>query len=333
MSNDGDDDSVAAAPPDWRPTASPERLRRRAALLAATRAFFAARDVLEVDTPIAVLHAVTDVQLVSATAQLPGQRAPLALHTSPEYAMKRLLAAGLGDIYQLCHVFRGDEQGPLHAPEFMLLEWYRCGWPMARLMDEVEALLRALLPGTLPAARRLTYREALQRHAGCDPLDDTDAQLADCAVALGFDAALVRALERDALLDLLMAARVGPQLGRGAPCFVHRYPASQAALARLDPDDGRVALRFELYLEGVELANGFEELADPHEQRRRFAADRAHRARLGLPVPDIDERLLAALASGLPACSGVALGFDRLLLLATGARELSEVQSFRTGEA
>jgi lysyl-tRNA synthetase class 2 len=309
-------------------------LRQRAALLAATRRFFAERGVLEVDTPLAVAHAVTDVQLSSATVQLPGRRSALALHTSPEYAMKRLLAAGSGDIYQLCHVFRGDEQGPLHAPEFMMLEWYRGGFSMTQLMDEVESLLGVLRPRPAASvARRLGYREALQRYAGCDPLDDDAGRLADCAESLGFEASLVRRLDRDALLDLLMAARVGPQLGRDAPCFVHRYPASQAALARLDPDDPRVALRFELYVDGVELANGFEELADAGEQRRRFMADRARRAELGLAVPEPDERLLAALAYGLPACSGVALGFDRLQMLIAGAHELADVQSFRTGQA
>jgi lysyl-tRNA synthetase class 2 len=247
--------------------------------------------------------------------------------------MKRLLAAGSGDIYQLCHVFRGDEQGALHAAEFTLLEWYRSGWGMDRLIDEVEALLRALLPQALPPAERRSYRDLLREHAGCDPLTDSDAQLADCAASLGFDAPLLRRLDRDGVLDLLMGAHIGPRLGRAGPCFVHRYPASQAALARLDPQDARVALRFELYVQGVELANGFEELADAAEQRRRFENDRQCRAARGLPVPEIDERLLAALAHGLPACSGVALGFDRLVMLACGARSLDEVLSFLPGEA
>lgn len=302
-------------------------------MLAATRAFFAARAVMEVETPLAVAHAVTDPQLASAGLTLPGRGTPLHLHTSPEFAMKRLLAAGSGDIYQLCHVFRGDEQGPLHAAEFTLLEWYRIGHDMDALMDEVDALLRVLLPRPLPPTQRQGYRELLRAHAGCDPLTDSDAQLVDCAAGLGFDAALLRSLDRDGVLDLLMAARIGPQLGRSGPCFVHRYPASQASLAKLDPRDPRVALRFELYLEGIELANGFQELGDAAEQRARFDADRQRRAARGMAVPDIDTRLLAALAHGLPECSGVAMGFDRLVMLACGAHRIDEVLSFLPGEA
>ena len=318
---------------DWRPRASRDNLRRRAALLSRTRGFFAQRAVLEVETPIAVAHAVTDPHLAAASATLPGRGGALYLQTSPEFAMKRLLAAGSGDIYQLCHVFRGDERGRLHAPEFTLLEWYRCGWTMRRLIDEVDALLRALLPAPLPPATLHSYRDVLLEHAGCDALEDSDAALARRAAELGFDAALLPALDRDGLLDLLMAAHVGPRLGLDGPCFVHGYPASQAALARLDPGDPRVALRFELYLDGVELANGFEELGDAAEQRTRFAADQAVRAARGQSVPAMDERLLAALAAGLPACSGVALGFDRLVMRACGARDIAEVLSFLPGEA
>lgn len=318
---------------DWRPRGSRENLARRASMLAATRAFFAHRAVMEVETPLLVAHAVTDPQLASASAMLPGRTAPLPLHTSPEFAMKRLLAAGSGDIYQLCHVFRGDERGPLHAAEFTLLEWYRVGLDMDALMDEVDALLRALLPQPLAPTERFCYRDLLRMHAGCDPLLDSDAQLAECAASLGHDARLLRSLDRDGVLDLLMATRVGPLLGRAGPCFVHRYPASQAALARLDPQDSRVALRFELYLQGVELANGFQELGDATEQRARFAGDQHRRAARGLPVPDMDERLLAALEQGLPECSGVALGFDRLVMLACGARRIDEVMAFVPGEA
>ena len=319
----------------WRPGASMPRLSQRAALLADIRQFFAARSVLEVDTPQLVNHAVTDVNLHSAQVRWPaGEQRPQYLHTSAEYAMKRLLAAGSGDIYQLCHVFRGEERGMLHNNEFMMLEWYRVGWSFDQLMAEVDELLRRLLPGrALAATQHLSYEQAFQAHLGCNPLTDSDAALGACARAQGFDAQLVQHCARDQLLDLLMGARIGPQLGRAGPLFVHRYPASQAVLARLDPRDARVALRFELYLHGVELANGFEELADAAQQRSRFEADRAQRRDRGLHVPDSDEFLLAALAHGLPPCSGVALGVDRLLMVACGAARIDEVMAYTTDQA
>jgi lysyl-tRNA synthetase class 2 len=181
--------------------------------------------------------------------------------------------------------------------------------------------------------RQLSYADALRQHAGCDPLGATDDELAAAARAQGFDAALLARCTRDELLDLLMGARVGPRLGHGELCFVHRYPGSQAALARLDPDDSQVALRFELYAEGIELANGFEELGDAGEQRRRFEADRRERARCGLPQHEPDERLLAALAHGLPPCAGVAVGFDRVLMLAAGACQIADVLPFTSERA
>lgn len=332
---------MTQAPPDWRPGATLQRLRRRAALLAEARAFFASRAVLEVDTPQLVNHAVTDPHLHSAEVRWPGgthaagdAQRPRYLHTSPEYAMKRLLAAGSGDIYQLCHVFRGEEQGRLHNCEFMLLEWYRQEWTIEQLMSEVDQLLRQLVGHHAGGATRyLSYEQAFRDALGVNPLTDPDRRLADCAEAHGGDRSLVRHCARDELLDLLMAAHVGPQLGRDGPVFIHRYPASQAALARLDRADPRVALRFELYLHGVELANGFEELADAAEQRQRFNADQRARAARGLTVPQLDEYLLAALAAGLPACAGVALGLDRLLMIACGASNIGDVLPFTSDRA
>ena len=248
----------------WRPGASAQRLRQRAALLAAIREFFAVRAVLEVDTPQLVNHAVTDLNLHAAQVRWPSGNDSLRyLHTSAEYAMKRLLAAGSGDIYQLCHVFRGDESGPLHNSEFMMLEWYRQGWSLERLMTEVDELLRQLLAAKpLAATRYISYQQAFQTAVGCDPLADSDAALSACALTQGLDSQLVQRCSRDELLDLLMGLHIGPQLGLDGPVFLHRYPASQAALARLDPEDPRRALRVELYLQGVELANGVEELSD-----------------------------------------------------------------------
>jgi lysyl-tRNA synthetase class 2 len=314
---------------NWRPSAALATLQLRAQLLAAARGFFAQRRVLEVDTPALVRHAVTDQHIHSAQVQLPGHRAPLYLHTSPEYAMKRLLAAGSGDIYQIAHVFRGDERGRQHNAEFTLIEWYRCGHSMHQLMQEVAQLAALLLglPADAPFEAQ-SYQQAFQLQLDCDPLTASDAALRTLAIEAQLARRLAEDCSRDELLDWLMGSVVGPRQGADRLCFVHSYPASQAALACLDADDARVARRFELYYHGLELANGFEELADAVEQRARFEADRELRRRRGLPVPDIDLALLAALAAGLPPVSGVALGFDRLLMLRSGASDISEVLAF-----
>jgi elongation factor P--(R)-beta-lysine ligase len=318
---------------DWRPGASRERLLARARMLGRIREFFAARGVLEVDTPLIVNAAVTDVHIHSARVELTGEAAGSApvrlfLHTSPEYAMKRLLAAGSGDIYQVCHVARAFESGRVHNPEFTLLEWYRVGFSLGQLMDEVAVLVGGLLG--LADAQRLSYREAFMQELGLDPFAATFGELAAAAAPLGL--ADGTPLDRDGYLELLMASLIGPRLGHERLTFIHGYPASQAALARLDPADPRVAQRFELYVRGIELANGFHELANPAEQRARFAADNAQRARAHLPVLALDEFLLAALAE-LPDCAGVALGLDRLLMLATGASHIEEVLAFPTRRA
>jgi len=314
----------------WAPGASFETLHTRAALLARARTFFSARGLLEVDTPALMSSGVTDPQLHSLRADFPGAAGRQGyLQTSPEYAMKRLLAAGSGDIFQICHVFRGEEQGPLHNGEFTLLEWYRIGYSLEALMAEVDALVRELLGSAAGGVtEQVSYTQLLKRTLGIDPLQDSLASLRGATEALGFDARLAQQLDRDGLLDLLIGARIGPGLGTQGPCFVHRYPASQASLARLDPEDERVALRFELYRGGIELANGFEELSSAAQQRERFSSDQQLRAARGLPVPESDERLLAALSAGLPPCAGVAVGFDRLIMLATGAGHISEVMAF-----
>jgi lysyl-tRNA synthetase class 2 len=319
--------------PDWRPTASRRMLELRAALLARTRAFFAARGVLEVDTPIVVNAPVTDVHIHSARVLFEeagppqAQGRPYFLHTSPEYAMKRLLAAGVGDIYQVCHVVRALERGRLHNAEFTLVEWYRVGVTLDALMSEVEALVRELLDssGAARASTRVSYREAFLRALSLDPFTAPLAELAQHARRAGFDGA---ATDRDELLELLMGTVVGPRLGDGGLTFVYGYPASQAALARLDPQDPRAAQRFELYCDGVELANGFHELTSAPEQRRRFEKDLEERRRLGLAAAAVDERLLAALGAGMPDCCGVALGFDRTLMLAAGAERIDAILPF-----
>ena len=316
----------------WRPSASIDRLRARAALLARVRAFFAERGVLEVETPLLCSAGATDPQLDSVLAADPlGGAAPWYLQTSPEYAMKRLLAAGSGPIFQLCKAFRQGELGRHHNPEFSLLEWYRPGWDHWRLMGEV-AELAALAVGARPV-EQLDYREAFERHLGLDPhaapLDALRA-LARERTGADFDSE-----DRDTWLDLLISHCIQPALGRGCFTFLHAYPASQAALARVERD-GRgmaVARRFELYIDGVEIANGYHELVDAAEQAARFEADNRQRRARGLPEVAIDRRLLQALAAGLPDCAGVALGFDRLAMLAQGAPSLGEVIAFSADRA
>jgi lysyl-tRNA synthetase class 2 len=312
----------------WRPSASLEALKRRAGMLSSARDFFAQRGVLEVETPILSAGAVSDPQLESLATRIAGLAGEFYLQTSPEYAMKRLLAAGSGDIYQICKVFRDAERGRWHNPEFSMIEWYRLGFDDAALMDEVEALVAKLLrpQRQLESAERLSYSAALERYAGVDAHQSSEAQLTAAAQAHGIvcDAHL----DRDAKLDLLMALIVGPQLGLGRPCFICDYPASQAALARVKPGLPAVAARFELYLDGVELANGFHELQDAAEQRRRFNNDQKLRGERGLPQRPLDERLLTALEAGLPECAGVALGFDRLVALALRADALADAIAF-----
>jgi elongation factor P--(R)-beta-lysine ligase len=314
---------------DWRPTATLQTLQRRAECLAWTREFFRARSVLEVETPALVNAPVSDVNLGNVRVELPGYPLPLWLHTSPEYAMKRLLAAGSGDIYQVCRVYRGAERGRQHNPEFTMLEWYRLGFSLEDLMNEVAALVRGLLgaAGVGLPVEFVSYAEAVRRHADLDAFGDI-APLRAAARALGFDPRQAESAGRDELLDLIVGARIGPALGAEALTFLHRYPASQAALARLDPADARVALRFELYYRGIELANGYHELTSGAEQRQRFAADLRQRVLRGLPAAALDPHLLAALDAGLPDCAGVALGFDRVLMLATGATSIDQVLAF-----
>jgi lysyl-tRNA synthetase class 2 len=314
---------------DWRPTARLATLRLRASLLARVRAFFAARGVLEVETPVVAHATVTDVHLASLETRLAGQAAAFYLQTSPEYAMKRLLAAGSGDVYQVCKVFRDGEAGRRHNPEFTMVEWYRVGFDDAALMDEVAALLHDLLGERLRRApERVTYRDAIARAVGVDPYTAAVPELLAAARERLGEVPAELAEDRDACLDLMMGAVVGPTLGHDGVTFVHDYPVTQAALARLRPGDPPVAARFEAYVGGLELCNGFHELADAAEQRRRFDADRTARHARGLACPPADERLLAALAHGLPDCAGVALGFDRVAMLAAGTSDIRDVLAF-----
>jgi elongation factor P--(R)-beta-lysine ligase len=318
--------------------ATREVLRRRATLLATVRAFFAARNVLEVETPALSTAATPDLALESVTAGAHtfGERR-LYLHTSPEYAMKRLLAAGVGDIYQICRVFRDDEFGRWHQPEFTLLEWYRLGWDDVALMREVQALVQVVLAtgatlrdeaGTETAAlepvRYVTYAAAFAERLGCELGDEAGIRAG--LARLGID--VPAGLELRALTDLAFGAAVAPHFPSGAITFVHDYPADQAALARLKPQSPPVAARFELFAGGVELGNGFAELTDAAEQRRRFETERSARRRNGRHVPPLDEAFLAALERGLPECAGVAVGLDRLVAVALKLDDLGAALAF-----
>jgi lysyl-tRNA synthetase class 2 len=308
-----------------------ERLEQRALLLAEVRRFFVARDVIEVTTPVLSQAGNTDPNIDSFVTRYSGPQrggpAPRWLRTSPEFFHKRLLAAGSGDIHEIASVFRDGECGPRHNPEFTLLEWYRIGFDHHRLMDEVEALVRgaaALFGREIGGCERLSYRECYQRHVGIDPLTASIAELAAALEGHGVDPA---ELGRDDLLDLIRTHRIEPLLGPSNLLFLFDFPASQAALARISGDDPRVAERFEIYLGRFEVANGYHELADAHEQRRRFEHDLAVRATRGSALPAIDEQLLVALPQ-MPACAGVALGIERLQQWLTCAQSIDEVIAF-----
>jgi len=311
----------------WRPSASLETLKARAALLARMRGFFAERGVMEVDTPAVSAHATVDFHIDSLRTT-DGRW----LQTSPEFPMKRLLAAGSGPIYQMCHVFRAGDEGRLHNPEFMLLEWYRPGWDHHRLMDEVAELVAAC---GAPAGnvRRLTYRDAWVEQAGVDPLAAALPELVKALCARHDPPQDSARFDRDGWLDFGMGFVVGPALGRDAPCFVHDFPAAQAALARVRPGEPPLAERFELFWRGLELANGFHELGDAAEQRRRFEQDQERREQAGRTVPPYDAHLIAALGAGLPDCAGVALGVDRLLMLLLGLPDVASAMPFDYGRS
>jgi len=317
----------------WQPTAGLETLRLRAQLLDRLRNFFAERGVLEVDTPALSRAATTDPHIESFTTHYsgPGEAhgAQLYLHTSPEFAMKRLLAAGSGPIYQLCKVFRDGEAGRYHNPEFTLLEWYRPGFGYHQLMDEVDLFIRDLLQDLyeLGASRRISYRQLFQHYLDFDPFMESCDGLQRCAEQHAI-ALPEGEMGHDEWLDLLLTQLIEPKLGIDGPDFIYDYPASQASLARVRNEQPPVAERFELYLSGVELANGFHELTDAVEQRRRFEQDALQRREQGVAELPHDEHLLAALESGLPPSAGVALGFDRLLMVATGQPMIDGVIAF-----
>ncbi|MGY0504201.1 EF-P lysine aminoacylase EpmA [Luteimonas sp. e5] len=319
---------------DWRPSAAFEAMRLRARLYQRLRAFFAEREVLEVETPVLSQAGVTDLHLMPFHLEFSGRTegAPRRrwLRTSPEYAMKRLLAAGLGDCYELGRVFRDGEAGGRHNPEFTMLEWYRVGWDHHRLMTEtvdVVGAALALVGRDVGRVETLSYRDLYRRELGLDPFTASDAEL---QAAFGAERIDPAGLDRDDWLDLLMTHHIQPRLARDDILLLHDYPATQSALARLREDDHgqAVAERFELYLGPLELANGYHELLDAGEQCARFEHDVARRRARDGHAPPIDARLLAALEHGLPSCAGVALGIDRMLMAMLDTPRIADVLAF-----
>lgn len=319
---------------DWQPTASFDALRLRAALNARIRTFFAERGVTEVETPVMSVAGNTEPNIASFSLPFSGRTdgAPRTrwLRTSPEYPLKRLLAAGFGDCYELGRVFRDGEAGGRHNPEFTMLEWYRLGWDHRALVEETAAVINAalsLVDRQVPLVQ-VRYRDLYRERLGVDPMNATDSELRD---ALGDVVIDPQGLTRDDWLDLLMTHRLQPDFRDDRMLAIHDYPASQCALARLrDDGDGQppVAERFELYLGPLELANGYHELSDPVEQGARFDRDRRIREHRGDAVPPRDERFLASLAAGLPHCAGVALGIDRLMMAMLGTDRIADVLAF-----
>jgi lysyl-tRNA synthetase class 2 len=328
---------LISADPYWQPNASFQALKVRAELLEKIRAFFKERDVLEVETPLMCAKSVTDVHIqgipamYSTASSCPPQT--YYLQTSPEFAMKRLLAAGCGSIYQLCKAFRNEQQGRLHNPEFTILEWYRLNYDHHHLMDEMEALLTYLL-GTGPA-KRFSYQHLFITYLGIEPHTASLEALIHTAELMGIrlNQSEYDGLSRDDWLDLLMTHCIEPQLKGNHPFFVYDYPASQAALAKIREGSPPLAERFEVYIEGIELANGYHELCDPELQLARFQQDNQLRIDRGLHPMAPDMRLVAALKVGFPACAGVALGMDRLLMLKLNSKNIEEVLSFTINRA
>lgn len=319
----------------WKPTASLETLKVRAHILKTIHAFFAARGVLQVETPLMSHATVTDPHIESMEVYFKNigsqDKTICYLQTSPEYAMKRLLAAGSGDIYQIAKAFRQGEVGKLHNPEFTMLEWYRLDYDHHQLMDEVAALLCLIL--NIQSTDRISYRQVFLQYLNIDPFILSAKELLNFAEQhhLHFNNISHEENNKNFSLELLFSHLIEPQLGHEKPIFIFDFPTSLAALAKIRFEETPVASRFEVYFKGIELANGFHELQDACEQLKRFEMDlHLRKKNLSSHVP-IDKNFIDALTAGLPDCSGVALGVDRLILLALGKKSIEEVMSFSFG--
>lgn len=323
---------------NWQPTAPIDLLLKRAKIIKKVREFFADRCILEVETPILSQAAVTDRHLSSFETifSKPGivdlqQGQKLSLITSPEYHMKRLIAAGSGPIFQICKCFRNQEEiSRYHNPEFTMLEWYRIQFDMMQMINEVDDLFQLVLDSE--PAEHISYQSAFIKYVNIDPFDTSREQLTEAieGLEIGFD---TKDVDIDTLLQVLFTFGIEPKIGQNRPTVVYHFPASQAALAEICCEDHRTAKRFEFYYQGVELANGFKELVNAKEQRARFERDNQERLANGIPTQVIDEYLLAAMEAGLPECSGVAVGLDRLIMLALKQPTISQVMSFNLENA
>ncbi len=324
---------MSAADTHWRPTISPGVLEKRARMLARARDFFSARSILEIDTPALTISGVTDPHIASLTTNLSARsHQKRFLHTSPEYAMKRLLAAGAPDIYQICKVFRDHEIGAHHQPEFTLVEWYRHDATLDDIINETCAFIATVCDTIKIGVDQYRYRQIFLDTCQLDPLTAELDLLAEQATRL-IDTVTPElgnsiGTDRNAWLDLLMSHVVTPGLAADRLSVIHHFPADQAALARFDPDEPELAERFEVFMGSLELANGYRELTDATEQRRRLKADLDQRRRANLPALEPDQALLAALDHGLPECSGVAVGFDRLVMTACGLKNIDQAVTF-----
>lgn len=324
---------------NWQPTLTWHDAIKRAEIIKDIRSFFSDRKVVEVETPQLSAYGVTDVYLDTFTSEFEHSNSDnldksnkLHLQTSPEYAMKRLLAAGYNSIYQIAKAYRNEPSGRLHNPEFTMLEWYRLGFDQFMLMDEVESLLIAILK--CESTVRFSYQEIFLKFVGIDPLAVELVQLVSTLKDLNkWSGWLDNVTCKDTLLQVILTEVIEPQIGLEVPCFVYNFPASQASLSKISPVDKRVAERFECYYKGIELVNGFNELTCATEQQKRFELDNLERQALGKQPAIIDHYFIQSLKSGLPACAGVALGVDRLIMLALDKKNISEVITFDINRA
>ncbi|MGK0289354.1 MAG: lysyl-tRNA synthetase class 2 [bacterium] len=315
--------------PKFTPTADIQVLQKRSNFTKKVRLFFEERSLLEVETPTISQFPALDLHIDPFKSSFSTTNNPCYLITSPEYHMKRLLSAGSGSIFQICKAFRNGESGSKHNPEFTIIEWYRIGWNHHQLMDEVNDLLQTLLK--TQEAKKTTYEEAFQSHLQIDPFTVTQDQFLSYCRSINHTPPndfQKQVVSRDELLNYLMGIFIEPELGKSQPEFIYNYPSSQANLAQINIDDPRTSARFEVYYHGYELCNGFYELSDPREQERRFKQENQLRAKEGKEVFPIDSFFLDALEHGMPSCAGVAVGFDRILMLALGKKSIDEVISF-----